>query len=45
MDILKKIKDLTELINKANYEYHTLDNPTLTDYEYDKFLNELKALE
>ena len=45
MDIKSKIKTLTEIINKANYDYHTLDNPTITDYEYDRYLSELKELE
>jgi len=45
MDIKSKIKTLTDIINKANYDYHTLDNPTITDYEYDRYLNELKELE
>lgn len=45
MDYKKRIIELTELINKANYEYHTLDNPTITDYEYDHALKELIELE
>lgn len=45
MDIKSKIKTLTDIINKANYDYHTLDNPTITDYEYDRYFNELKELE
>ena len=45
MDILKRIEELTAIINKANYEYHTLDNPVLSDYEYDMFLKELVELE
>lgn len=45
MDIMKRIKELIDIINQANYEYHTLDNPTLTDYEYDKLMNELIELE
>lgn len=45
MDVIKRINELTTLINKANYEYHTLDMPTISDYQYDMFLNELIALE
>ena len=45
MDYQARIKELTELINKANYEYHTLDKPTISDYAYDRFLKELMELE
>ena len=45
MDVLKRIELLKEKINKANYEYHTLDNPSISDYEYDLFLRELVDLE
>lgn len=44
-EIKKRIKELTEILNKANYEYYNLDNPTLTDQEYDKYLRELITLE
>lgn len=40
-----RIKELVKIINEANYNYHTLDNPTITDYEYDKLLHELIDLE
>lgn len=40
-----RIEQLTSIINKANYDYHTLDKPVLTDYEYDKYLQELISLE
>ena len=40
-----RYNELVEIINKADYEYHTLDNPTLTDQEYDKYLRELFDLE
>ena len=40
-DIKKRIDELTELLIKANYEYYNLDNPTITDQEYDKYLREL----
>ncbi len=45
MDYQAKIKELTEKINQANYEYHTLDKPTMSDYDYDRMLRELIALE
>ena len=44
-EALKRINHLKELINKANYEYYTLDNPTISDYEYDMMMKELIELE
>ncbi len=41
----RRINELIEIINKANYEYYTLDNPTLTDQEYDRYMQELIKLE
>ena len=40
-----RMLELIEIINKANYEYHTLDKPTITDQEYDKYLRELIEIE
>ncbi len=45
MEIEKRIKELVDIINEANYNYHVLDNPTITDQEYDKYLDELYKLE
>jgi len=42
---LERINELKEILNKANYEYYTLDNPTLSDYEYDMMMAELIILE
>ena len=33
--------ELIKIINEADYNYHTLDNPTITDQEYDSYLREL----
>ena len=44
-DAKKRIEELTKIINQANYEYYNLDNPTITDQEYDKYLRELINLE
>jgi len=41
----KRIDELINIINEADYNYHTLDNPTITDQEYDKYLRELFDLE
>ncbi len=45
MEIKERIKYLCDIINEANYNYHVLDNPTITDQEYDKYLDELYKLE
>ena len=43
---MDRYNELVELINKANYEYHVLDNPTtLTDEEYDNYLREIYKIE
>lgn len=43
--IEKRIKELRKLIQKYNYEYHVLDNPSISDYDYDILFNELLTLE
>lgn len=43
--IEKRIDELIQIINEADYHYHTLDHPTITDQEYDKYLRELFELE
>lgn len=45
MEIAKRIEELVKIINEADYNYHTLDNPTISDQEYDKYLRELFELE
>ena len=41
----ERIEYLVNLLNEANYNYYVLDNPTITDQEYDKYLKELEKLE
>lgn len=43
--IENRIKELINILNLANHEYHVLDKPTITDQEYDKYLRELIILE
>ena len=43
--IENRINELIDKINKASYEYYALDNPTITDQEYDDIYNELLRLE
>lgn len=48
MDIVQaenRIKELRELIDYHNYRYYVLDNPEITDAEYDKLMRELISLE
>lgn len=41
----KRIDELIKILNKASYEYYTLDNPSITDQEYDSYYDELVRLE
>ena len=41
----ERMNQLIDIINEADYNYHTLDNPTITDQEYDKYLKELFEIE
>lgn len=39
------INDLIKQINDHNYQYYVLDNPIISDYEYDSLMRELQSLE
>ena len=41
----ERYNELISMIEKANYEYYTLDNPTITDREYDNMMSELLDIE
>ncbi len=41
----ERIDELVEILNEANYNYHVLDQPTITDQEFDTMLRELFILE
>ena len=43
--IKKRIDELIDILNKASKEYYVLDNPTITDQEYDDYYSELLRLE
>ena len=43
--IQERIDELIKIINQASYEYYVLDNPTITDQEYDDYYMELLDLE
>ncbi|MER7544569.1 NAD-dependent DNA ligase LigA [Actinomadura sp.] len=38
-------RELSEELEEANYRYYVLDQPTLTDAEYDQRMREIRALE
>lgn len=44
-DVVKRIKELREKIEEANYLYYGLDQPKLSDAEYDALMQELLAIE
>ncbi|OMP29794.1 NAD-dependent DNA ligase LigA [Mangrovimonas sp. DI 80] len=45
MDIQQHITALREELRKHNYNYYVLDNPTISDYDFDMKLKELQELE
>ena len=45
MNIQETIQTLREELNLHNHNYYVLDNPTLSDYEFDMKLKELQDLE
>ena len=42
---VERIKFLRDELNKLGYNYYVLDNPLVSDFEYDKLYSELKTLE
>jgi DNA ligase (NAD+) len=44
-EIENKIKALQKELNQHNHNYYVLDNPTISDYEFDLKLKELQELE
>lgn len=44
-DVSKRIDELREILEKHSYKYYVLDTPSISDYEYDMLMNELKKLE
>jgi DNA ligase (NAD+) len=43
--ILRRVKQLREAIEYHNYRYYVLDNPEISDAEYDRMMRELEELE
>ena len=44
-DLAQEAEALRERIRKADYDYYVLDNPTISDAEYDGLMRALRALE
>ena len=45
MNPQERIQEITKLLEKYNYEYYVLDNPSVSDAEYDRLMQELIMLE
>lgn len=45
MDIKQQITGLRDELRQHNYNYYVLDNPTISDYEFDEKLKLLQQLE
>ncbi|HJV05273.1 MAG TPA: NAD-dependent DNA ligase LigA, partial [Actinomycetota bacterium] len=41
----RRVEELREVISHHDYRYHVLDDPEISDAEYDELVRELKALE
>jgi len=44
-EVLNRMRELAEQIEEHNYRYYVLDKPVISDYEFDKLLEELQKLE
>ena len=45
MSVKERIDEIRSLLEKYNYEYYVLDNPSVSDAEYDRLMQELIMLE
>ncbi len=45
MSVKERIDEIRSLLEKYNYEYYVLDNPSVADAEYDRLMQELIMLE
>ncbi len=45
MDNFERMRQLVDILNKYAYEYYVLDEPTVSDKEYDALYDELLSLE
>jgi DNA ligase (NAD+) len=45
VDILQELNQLRLSLNEHNYRYHVLDDPLISDAEYDRMMNRLREIE
>jgi DNA ligase (NAD+) len=45
MNVFDTIKNLRDELNQHNYNYYVLDNPSISDFEFDQKLKQLQELE
>ena len=43
--IIERVKELKQALHRHNYRYHVLDDPEISDAEYDRMMQELVKLE
>lgn len=43
--LLDRLEALRQEIRNHNYRYHVLDDPVISDYEYDQLMNQLRQIE
>lgn len=44
-EIIRRMQELAEQIEEHNYRYYVLDKPIISDFEFDKLMEELQQLE
>ena len=45
MDVKERIDELRRLLNQYNYDYYVLNNPQVSDFDFDALMRELQELE
>ena len=43
--IIRRVEALRKALHRHNYRYYVLDDPEVSDAEYDRLMQELKELE
>lgn len=43
--VRQRVNELRSLLDRFNYEYYVLDQPSVSDAEYDELMNELRRIE
>lgn len=41
----ERLQEIKKLLNEYNYQYYVLDNPSVSDQEYDRLMQELQTIE